>query len=195
MIMNKIKKNKILFLDIDDTLLRSKNIYIYLIDNNGNRKKLTPQDYTKLTLTDLKSKIDFSEFDDPVKIKESIINGRPIYENLKKIDEYVKDGWELGILTARGEEKVIKEVISEWLKNKLKNKYKLKEKNIYAVGDRKLKYDGKNSSFRKVNVLKKYLKKYKRVCLIDDSDRTINLIKEINEKDKLQIEYIHVKYK
>lgn len=183
--------NKILFLDIDDTLLIGDNIYIYLI-KDGIKRKITTHEYSNLTLTNLKERIDYSEFDDPEKIKNSIINGKPLLHNLKKIDEYVKNGWELGVLTARGEQRTIRKVIKEWLKDKLKNEFILKEKNIYAVGDRIINYPGKNSSERKVKILKKYLLKFDRVCLIDDSQKTINYIKETNRNESLTIEYIQV---
>ena len=183
--------SKILFLDIDDTILKSDNIFIY-IEKNGVKKKITTHEYSNLTLTNLKVKVDYSEFDDPIKIKNSIINGKPLYNNLKIIDNYVKNNWELGILTARGEQKTIRKIIKKWLKNKLVNDFILKEENIYAVGDRIIKYNGKNSSDKKVKILKQYLKKYDRVCLIDDSEKTIENIKNINIKNNLNIEFIHV---
>lgn len=184
--------DKILFLDIDDTLLIGDNIFAY-IKKNGIKRKITTLEYSKLTLKDLKCNIDFKEFDDPIKIKNSILNGKPLLKNLKIIDNYIKNGWELGILTARGAEDTIKEVIIDWLGKNLINKFKLNKKNIYAVGDKDKKYKGKNSSIRKVNILKLYMKIYNRVCLIDDSKKTINYIKEINKLEKLKIEYIHVK--
>lgn len=183
--------SKILFLDIDDTLLIGDNIYIY-IEKNGIKEKITTHEYSNLTLSNLNVRIDYSEFDDPEKIEKSIINGQPLYKNLKLIDEYIKNGWELGILTARGEQRTIRKVIKKWLKSKLKNDFILNEKNIYAVGDRLIKYKGKNSSDKKVKILKKYLLKFDRVCLIDDSQKTINYIKETNKLESLTIEYIQV---
>lgn len=185
------KSDKILFLDIDDTLLISDNIYIY-VETNGVRKKITTHEYSNLTLTNLNAKVDYSEFDDPYKIKNSIINGKPIYKNLKIIDKYIENGWELGILTARGEEKTIKEIIGNWLSKHLTNEFKLNLENIYAVGDRIIKYDGKNSSERKINILRTYTTIYGRVCLIDDSQKTIEYIKNVNKKENLNIEYILV---
>lgn len=181
---------KILFLDIDDTLLTSDNIHIY-IEINGVTKKITTHEYSNISISNI-DKIDYSEFDDPLKIEESIKTGKPLYKNLKIIDEYIKNGWELGILTARGEEETIKKIINMWLKKYLKNKFKLKEENIYAVGDRVIKYEGKNSSVKKINILKKYKKEYNRVCLMDDSEKTINAIKQLNQKNKMNIEYIKV---
>lgn len=184
---------KILFLDIDDTLLVSDEIFIYMIDKNGLKKKLTTYQYSKLSLKEMKNKkFDYTEFDNPYKIKQSIINGKPLYNNLKIVDKYIEDNWELGILTARGEESTVKENINNWLSNKLKNKYELRKENIYAVGDIKLKYNGKNSTERKINILKMYLKKYNNVCLMDDNDKTIKLIKEMNKNNNCNIEYIHV---
>ena len=182
---------KILFLDIDDTLLITNYLNLF-ITINGVKKKISTHEYSNLTLTDLKGSINYEDFDNSEKIKNSFDNCTPLYKNLKIIDDYVKNGWELGVLTARGEENTIRLIMKNWLKKYLKNDFKLEIKNIYAVGDKNIKYNGKNSSMKKINILKKYLIYYNRVCLIDDSDKTINSIKKTNLEENLNIEYIHV---
>lgn len=175
---------KILFLDIDDTLLISDNMFIYLYNNDKNNYiKLSTQEYCNYNLNELKNyNIDFRDFDNPNKIKESLINGKPILKNLKIIEKYIMDGWELGILTARGEEYIIKKYIKKWLNKHLKINYKLDIKNIYAVGDKKLKnyYYGNNTNYKKFFILKKYLSKFDKVCLIDDSKKTCEIIQNFN---------------
>jgi len=186
---------KILFLDIDDTLLVSNNMYIYVHYNNGEKIKLNTNDFAKFSFNNLKNyKIDYADFDNPYKIKDSIINSKPLYDNLKIIDEYVKNDWELGILTARGEENAVKEVIHLFLKKNLKNNFILKYSNIYAVGDRKINYSGKNAYYKKLLILKKYINKYDKVCLIDDSVKMCNIISNFNKTCLLSsnIDFINV---
>jgi len=171
---------KILFLDIDDTLLITKNMYVYIITKTR-KIKLNTTDYANFSFRDLKNiEIDYSDFDNPTKIRDSFYNSKPLLDNLKRIDEYVKNGWELGVLTARGEEKIIKENINQFLKRYLNNDFQLKESNIYAVGDKNLKYYGKNVYYKKLFILKKYLKEYEKVCLIDDSKKIGKLIYKYN---------------
>ena len=52
--------------------------------------------------------------------------------------------------------------------------------NIYAVGDRSLKYYGNNVYYKKLFILRKYLKDYNKVCLIDDSKKIGKLIYKYN---------------
>jgi len=171
---------KILFLDIDDTLLITKNMYVYIITKTR-KIKLNTTDYANFSFRDLKNiEIDYSDFDNPTKIRDSFYNSKPLLDNLKKIDEYVKQGWELGVLTARGEEKIIKENIKYFLRRYLRNDFILNDDNIYAVGDRSLKYYGNNVYYKKLFILRKYLKDYNKVCLIDDSKKIGKLIYKYN---------------
>lgn len=188
-------KRNILFLDIDDTILSSDNIYIYITYKNGISKKLTTYEFSKMKENKLKVlKIDYSEFNNPEKIKNSIIYGKPLYQNLKIIENYINNGWEIGILTARGQEKIIKNIIYKWLNKYININFKIFKKDIYAISDEKKNYEGINSSMKKINILKKYYynDSYNRICLIDDSQKTINYIKKINKKENINIEYIKV---
>lgn len=192
---------KILFLDIDDTLLVSKNMFIYVKykdkdEDKENDIKLNTIEYAKFSFSNLKNiiKIDYRDFDNPNKIKESFYSGKPLFENLKLIDNYIENGWELGVLTARGEEKVIKENIKIFLKKYLKNDFVLNIKNIYAVGDKNISYYGKDVYYKKLFILKKYLKKYDRIRLLDDSSKIGKLIKKYNNigLSSKNIEFINV---
>ena len=183
---------KIFFLDIDDTLLIANNIFIYFKKNLSKNKilKLTPNEYKKYALEYPKEHFDFSDFDNPNIIKDSIIKSKPILHNLEIVKKHIRDGWDLGILTARGEEETIKIILPIWLKKHLKIDFNLDQDDIYAVGDRIKKYSGENDSDRKLRILIKYFKfsKYNKIKLIDDNKSTIDLIK----LDKhYKFEYIH----
>jgi hypothetical protein len=181
-------KGKICYLDIDDTLLKSQ-IYTY-ININGKIIKLTPEEYKKYENKYPIEMFDFSEFDDPEIIKKSIINSTPIYENLRIVNNHINDKWELGILTARGEEEMISQIIEDWLKKNLKREdFKIKRDNIYAVGDKILKYKGITNQEKKLNILKKELKEYTKVKLIDDNKQTIMSIIKYNKNHKKKIDY------
>jgi hypothetical protein len=185
-------QHKIFFLDIDDTLLTANNIFIYFKKNLSKNKilKLTPNEYKKYALKYPKEHFNFNDFDNPKIINDSILKAEPILHNLEIVKQHIKDGWDLGILTARGEEETIKRIISIWLKNHLKMEFNLKQENIYAVGDRIIKYPGDNDSDKKLRILIKYWKisKYSKIKLIDDNKNTIDLIKSYKN---FKFEYIH----
>jgi len=174
------KYNKILFLDIDDTILRSDNMFIYFKENISSNKeiKLSSNDYKLISNKYDKSHFDFRDFDNPYLIRESILNSKPLTNNFNYIREHINNGWDLGILTARGEEEEIKKVISKWLKINLGMSFNLEDKNIYAVGDKHIKYQGKDFSIKKLNILINYWlnTKYDRIKLMDDNEETIRII-------------------
>ena len=153
--INIMNYSQIFFLDIDDTLLTANNIFIYFKENlsDNNFIKLTPNEYKKYALKYPKYHFDFCDFDNPLIISESIIQSTPILHNLEIVKEHINTGWDLGILTARGEEDTIRKIIPLWLKKQLKIDFSLKEENIHAVGDRIKIYSGKNDSDKKLNVL------------------------------------------
>jgi len=184
--------HKIFFLDIDDTLLTANNIFIYFKKNLSKNKilKLTPNEYKKYALKYPKEHFNFSDFDNPNIINDSIMKAEPLLHNLEIVKEHIRDGWDLGILTARGEEETIKKILPIWLRNQLQMNFNLEQENIYAVGDRIIKYPGENDSDRKLKVLIEYWKvsKYNKIKLIDDNKNTIDLIKSFKH---FKFEYIH----
>jgi hypothetical protein len=182
--------SKILYLDIDNTLLQPNNIFIYY--RNGDIElKYTPDEYAKIDVSiDEKQYYDYGDFNNPDKIMNSIYSSIPLYHNLRIIEKYVSEGWELGILTARGVENVINDIIPLWLKQHLKIGFILKRENIFAVNDKTLNYEGYTDSLKKVNVLKKIYKskKYKKIGLFDDNEHTLELLRNMF---KTKIELIH----
>jgi hypothetical protein len=168
----------ILFLDIDNTLLIPQNIFIYYKKDNI-YKKYTPQEYTKLEVH-IKDKkyFDYHEFQDKEIIKNSILTSIPIKKSLDIVKEHIKNNYELGIITARGQEELVAKTIQDWLYKQIGVKFIMKRENIYAINDLKKKYTGLNDSEKKLNILKKYIKKYTKISFMEDNLNTINIIKQ-----------------
>ena len=182
--------NNILFLDIDNTLLIPQNIYIYY-EKDDIKMRYNPEEYAKLNVTNENKKYyNYRDFRDKSAIRNSIETSIPLYNNLKVIDEFVKNGWHLGILTARGQERLIARITPRWMSDKLKNKYpKIERDNVFAVNDEYKTYNGYTDPEKKLLVLKSCVEsgKYGRVAFIDDNLFTINVIKNYNRslpKDK-----------
>lgn len=180
----------LLLLDIDETLVSPKNIYIYYKNpKTGEETKLTPEEYAKKTVTpEDKKNYDYREFRDPEKITNSIKTGMPIISNLKLMDKYIKNGWTIGILTARGMEEVVFKALHEWLKYKVKNTLKdigdkLVRDLVFAVNDSNKKYEGATDFEKKKNVIEKLSKQYDRIVFVDDDMNNINAVKKLGIKN------------
>jgi len=183
---------KILFLDIDDTLLKSDSIFIYFKEFSSSEEiKLSSTDYKYFIGLYHKSHFDFRDFNNPNIIRNSILNSTPLTHNFDFIRNHINNGWDLGILTARGEENEIKKVIGIWLYENLGIPFNLESRHIHAVGDIHNKYVGEKFSIKKLNILIWYLNnsKYKRIKLMDDNKETID---EITSYLPHQFEYYHV---
>ena len=184
LINSMINGNNLLFLDIDNTLLVPQNIYIYY-EKDDLKLKLTPEEYAKLDVTrDQKKYYNYTDFRDVNAVRNSIRTSLPLKHNLEVIDEYVKNNWQLGILTARGQERLISRITPRWISNNLKNKFpKIKREDIHAVNDEYKMYNGYNDPEKKLLVLKKYVEsgKYDNIAFIDDNIFTLKLIEKYNK--------------
>jgi len=196
--MSFVKKpiRNILFLDIDDTLLRAGNVNIFYRKGNV-FKKYSSQEYAKLIVNDEDKKyFDFSEMYIPEKIIKTIGESKPIKRSLEIIDEFIKNGFEIGIITARGGEDTIRQIMPKWLNNHLQYSFKLNQSQIFAVNDEYKKYRGNTDQEKKLNILKYYATEgvYQKVYFMDDNKNTINMIREYNKelKPKEKIKLIHV---
>ena len=194
--ISKNTKRNIFLLDIDNTLLIPQNIYIYY-QKDDISYKYNPEEYAFLNVTkENKKYYDYSDFQNPVLIRKSIETSIPLFNNLKVIDEFVINNWELGILTARGQENLIARITPNWIKKHLNNRFpRIKRDNIFAVNDKYKKYEGCTDPDKKLEVLKKYVEsdKYENIAFIDDNLFTINLIKKYNKtlKKNKKIILIH----
>jgi hypothetical protein len=199
--LNEGTGKNLLLLDIDDTLLTAQGIKIWRkLPTDKAPVALTPAEYAEETVTtDTKQYYDYREFRDADKVGNSIKSGIPIISNLKMMDEYIKNGWDIGILTARGMENVIFKSIKSFLKFKnakgnLQNVgHKLVRDLVFAINDDNKKYKGKTDFAKKTNVMKGLLDKYDRVWLIDDDPKNIKAINDMKESLKNEKDNRHGK--
>lgn len=184
-------KNSLLLLDIDDTLVKPLNIFIYRkLPTDKKEIKLTPEQYAKEKVSiETKKYYDYKEFRDLNSVARSIKTGLPIVSNLKIMDEYIKNGWKIGMLTARGMEEVIFKTMKAWLMfrdekgNLQKIGDKLVRNLVNAMNDDKKHYEGTTDFEKKANVIKKLSKKYDRITFIDDDVKNLEAIKNLNLKN------------
>jgi len=176
------KRKKLLLLDIDDTIVKAKNIYIYK-SVSGQEIKLTPEQFSQENVTaENEHMYDFREFRDAEKIAGSIKTGDPIIHVLKYMDRLISKGYSVGILTARAMEDVIRATLQSWLmynkRGQLKNiGSRLKE--VFAVGDQIKKYKGSTSAERKAFVIQDLVTKYDKIIFVDDDAKNIEDVKNL----------------
>lgn len=180
------KKYVVLF-DIDDTLISPENIFIWK-KKDGKETPLTPAQYAKENVKEERAngvEYDYREFRDPKKVAESITTGKPIWKNVRIYNDHIKNGWDVGILTARGLEDVIFEAINKWtmfqqesgLVSKLAKP--LARNLVHAISDEVKVYKGSIDFEKKANVIKEYAKTYDKVKVVDDDDKNINAFKAL----------------
>ena len=193
--LNEAASNSLLLLDLDDTLLTAQNVFVYRTkEHPSGAAKLTPQQYAKEKVTaSTKGFYDYKDFRTAETVGNSIITGIPIISNLKMMDSYIKNGWKIGILTARGMENVVFKSIKVFLKFKEAGELKdigdkLVRELVFAINDDNKKYKGNTDFTRKKNVMLSLLDKYDRVWLLDDDLKNIKAINDLktelkNKKD------------
>jgi hypothetical protein len=177
--------------DIDDTILKvdSKMMSVYKKEPGKQEIALTTDEFAKdKDAEDLTKKdwFDYRDFQDPIKVYNSIISGTPLIKNLKIMDDYIKAGYDFCFLTARGCEDVIKKAIGDFLKFRdedgaLKDLGNTFKKTFsHAINDSEKKYPGKTDAEKKGNVLKKLCKKYDRVVFVDDDHKNVSTARGLN---------------
>ena len=187
----------LLLLDIDDTLLSAQGMFIYrTAEHPKGAKKLTPAEYAKEPVTpETKKFYSYKDFRNAEKVGNSIKLGIPIIKNLKIMDNYINNGWTIGVLTARGMEDVIFKSMKAFLqfrnpKGDLQEiGDKLVRNLVHAVNDDNKHYKGGTDFEKKKNVMLSLLDKYDRVWLIDDDSKNIKAVNDLkeelrNKKDK-----------
>lgn len=182
------KKRGILLLDIDDTLLQARDIFIWRkLPTDRAEVKLTPQQYAdEHTTPETKKYYDYREFRDPVKVANSIKKGLPYINNLKAMDSFINGGYTIGVLTARGMENVVYSALSDFLKyrspdGKLKP-VKIKRNHVFAVNDDDKFYAGKTDYEKKKNVINKIRRYYDYVYFMDDDMKNLKAIKQLKQE-------------
>jgi phosphoserine phosphatase len=179
---------KLLFFDLDETVLRSNPNLIVLrrrIVGSGEWRPVTNEEYAD---DDGGGPIeyDFSDFYDPWLARLSIKTATPILANLKLIDEYARRGYKAAFLTARASEDAIKEGMREWLRERnaagdLTVDYETfyLENESVAVNDRKRSRRDAPDALKKAEVLRRVAKKFEEVILLGDDDCNLAVAEEL----------------
>ena len=182
----KNNENAIVVCDIDDTLYCADksmiHLYKYVNGNPHNKIMLSTEEYA----ADPDAKVhrdwfDYSEFNDPIKVSQSLINGTPLLHNLQVIDNYVNAGYEFCFLTARGCEDAVKYAMSRILHirkpdgklMRIGKQFNLKHS--AAINDCNKYYEGRGDAEKKANILIKLSKLYNYVVFIDDDIKNVSL--------------------
>ena len=192
-------KTGIVVFDIDDTLIQAdKNVVSISKFINGDRKNkisISTEEFAKdPDAKDHKNWFDFSDFQNPQKVVQSIIKGTPILKNLRILDAYLNAGYEFCFLTARGCEDAIKYAIQDVIKYKdengvLNNIDPWFNKDVSAaINDSNKEYKGKTNAEKKSNVLREICSKFDYVVFVDDDNKNVAHAKELNLNNLTVIE-------
>lgn len=193
----------IIVFDIDDTLLKANPavIKVYKTDPSiGKEIELTTDEFAKdpdSADPDKRSWFSFRDFQDPVKVYNSIMTGTPLVKNLRIMDDYIDAGYDFCFLTARGAEDTVKKALKDFLRVKdkktgalLKLEDTFKETLSHAVNDIDKYYVGRTDYEKKANVLKNLCDKYDRVVFVDDDEKNVRAARALG-LNKLKVIKAH----
>ena len=192
-------KTGIVVFDIDDTLIQAdKDVVSIGKFINGDRKNkisISTEEFAKdPDAKSHKNWFDFSDFQNPQKVVQSIIKGTPILKNLRILDAYLNAGYEFCFLTARGCEDAIKYAIQDVIKYRdengvLNNIDPWFNKDVSAaINDSNKEYEGKTNAEKKSNVLREICSKFDYVVFVDDDNKNVAHAKELNLNNLTVIE-------
>ena len=180
----------IIVFDIDDTILKVNPAMIRIYKNKPGEDEiaLTTDEFANDPDADDPAKkkwFDYRDFNDPLKVYNSIISGTPLIKNLKIMDDYIKAGYDFCFLTARGCEEMVKKALKDFLRYK-DDKGALhelgdifKETFSHAVNDDMKSYPGNSDSDKKANILKKLCKEYDKVVFVDDDHKNVSAARNL----------------
>ena len=187
----------IIVFDIDNTILKvdASAISIYKHEPEKPEVALSTDEFAKdpdANDPDKRTWFDYRDFNDPIKVYNSIISGTPLIKNLKIMDDYIQAGYDFCFLTARACEDVVKKAISEFLKfrdedgalKELGDSFK--KTFSHAVNDQILNYPGKDDAEKNANVLTKLCKEYDKVVFVDDDRKNVIAAREL-KLDNLKV--------
>lgn len=192
-------KTGIVVFDIDDTLIQAdKDVVSISKFINGDRKNkisISTEEFAKdPDAKDHKNWFDFSDFQNPQKVVQSIIKGMPILKNLRILDAYLNAGYEFCFLTARGCEDAVKHAIQNVIKYRdengvLHNITPWFNKDVSAaINDSTKEYEGKTNAEKKSNVLREICSKFDYVVFVDDDNKNVAHANELNLNNLTVIE-------
>ena len=184
-------KSGIVVFDIDDTLIQADEEIMSIgkfVDGDRKHKiSISTDEFAKdPDVKDHKDWFDFSDFQNPQKVVQSIIKGTPILKNLRILDAYLNAGYEFCFLTARGCEDAVKYAIQTVIKYRddkgvLNNIAPYFNKDVSAaINDSNKEYDGRTDAEKKSNVLKEICSKFDYVVFVDDDNKNVAQAKELN---------------
>lgn len=181
------RTNRLIVLDVDDTLLKPSGVYIYRnLPSDPQEIALTPYEYGLENVTpETKQYYDYRDFLDPVKTQQSIEQAEPIVTNLSVMDDYLKLGHQIAILTARSNEQVVFDGLKQWLmyKDRKGNLIpigdRLNRENVFAVNDtnRMSTLESETDYEKKAEIMEKLVKTYDEIVFIDDDMKNIKQMK------------------
>ena len=181
------RTNRLIVLDVDDTLLKPSGVYIYRnLPSDPQEIALTPYEYGLENVTpETKQYYDYRDFLDPVKTQQSIEQAEPIVTNLSVMDDYLKLGHQIAILTARSNEQVVFDGLKKWLmyKDRKGNLIpigdRLNRENVFAVNDtnRMSTLESETDYEKKAEIMEKLVKAYDEIVFIDDDMKNIKQMK------------------
>ena len=192
-------KTGIVVFDIDDTLIQAdKDVVSISKFINGDRKNkisISTEEFAKdPDAKDHKNWFDFSDFQNPQKVVQSIIKGTPILKNLKILDAYLNAGYEFCFLTARGCEDAVKHAIQNVIKYRDENGVLhnidpwFNKAVSAAINDSNKEYEGKTNAEKKSNVLREICSKFDYVVFVDDDNKNVAHAKELTLNNLTVIE-------
>jgi FMN phosphatase YigB (HAD superfamily) len=184
-------KTGIVVFDIDDTLIQADEDVMSIgkfVDGDRKHKiSLSTEEFAKdPDAKEHKDWFDFSDFQNPQKVVQSIIKGTPLLKNLRILDAYLNAGYEFCFLTARGCEDAVKYAIQTVIKYRddkgvLNNIAPYFNKDLSAaINDSNKEYDGHTDAEKKSNVLKEICSKFDYVVFVDDDNKNVAQAKELN---------------
>jgi len=181
------KTNRLILLDVDDTLLKPTGVYIYRnLPSDPQEVALTPYEYGLESVTpETKKYYDYRDFIDPRKTQMSIEKAEPIVANLSVMDDYLKMGHQIGILTARANEDIVYNGLKNFLTyrdskgNLVPIGDRLSRENVYAINDtnRAKTLESETDYGKKAEVVEKLLNRYDEILFIDDDMKNIKQMK------------------
>jgi len=184
----------LIIFDIDDTLVKADSSIMKIYKNEPGKQEiaLTTDEYAKdpdAGDPNKKSWFDYRDFNDPLKVYDSIVKGTPLIKNLRIMDSYIKKGYDFCFLTARGCEDVVKSALDSFLEFRDKDGVLKKLGNVFkkslshAINDEMKNYSGNSDPEKKAQVLKNLCDKYDKVIFVDDDKKNVNAARKLNIKN------------
>jgi hypothetical protein len=180
---------KLLVLDVDDTILKASKDQIAIIKHTSQGDiRLSSDEFAKDPDNHNEENFSFEEFRNPEKIYNSIIDGKPLINNLTVMDKFINNGYKFSILTARSNEEVVLDAIEKFLMYRDKNgklksiKGKLLRKASACVNDERWNKYGKNTAEKKAYIIKYLADNFDDIVFMDDNEFNLNEIKKLGIK-------------